>query len=123
MGYPHRNASSISVFSLMLCGVFLIAVVVFTIGLILSHLRDRAIAENEQQLLATATLLAKQADRDFQALELVAISLIAAPRAAPERRQDCASGRRTSNRTIKPREGTRLPRRRMNADPLIAPDS
>ncbi|MCP3473899.1 EAL domain-containing protein [Bradyrhizobium sp. CCGUVB1N3] len=61
---------------LMLCGAFLIALVVCTIALILSNLRDHAIAESKQQLLATATVLAKQAARDFEAVDLIEASLI-----------------------------------------------
>jgi diguanylate cyclase (GGDEF)-like protein len=56
--------------------VGLIATVVVTVVLILSHLRAHAIAEDEQQRLTTANVLAKQAARDFQALELVEINLI-----------------------------------------------
>src|SRR5262249_15921930 len=52
------------------------ACVVLTISLILSNLRDRAIAENEQQLLTTAVVLSRQAARDFQAQELVELALI-----------------------------------------------
>ena len=71
-----RNASTRPVVVLMLCGAFLIALVVGTIALILSNLRHHAIAESKQQLLATATVLAKQAARDFQAVELVEANLI-----------------------------------------------
>ena len=60
-----RTASTCPVVVLMLCGAFLIALVVGTIALILSNLRDHAIAESKQQLLRTATVLAKQAARDF----------------------------------------------------------
>ena len=61
---------------LTVCGLSLILLVVGTIALILSNLRDRAIVETEQQLLATATVLAKQATRDLQALEQVEANLI-----------------------------------------------
>jgi diguanylate cyclase (GGDEF)-like protein len=71
-----RTASTRPVVVLMLCGAFLIALVVSTIALILSNLRDHAIAESKQQLLATATVLAKQAARDFEAIDLIEASLI-----------------------------------------------
>jgi diguanylate cyclase (GGDEF)-like protein len=71
-----RNASTRPVVVLMLCGAFLIALVVGTIALILSNLRDHAIAESKQQLLATASVLAKQAARDFEAIDLIEASLI-----------------------------------------------
>ncbi|QPF93680.1 bifunctional diguanylate cyclase/phosphodiesterase [Bradyrhizobium commune] len=61
---------------LMLCGAFLIALVVCTIALILSNLRDHAIAESKQQLLATATLLGNQTARDFEAVDLIETNLI-----------------------------------------------
>jgi diguanylate cyclase (GGDEF)-like protein len=71
-----RSASTRPVVVLMLCGAFLIALVVGTIALILSNLRDHAIAESKQQLLATATVLAKQSARDFEAIDLIEASLI-----------------------------------------------
>jgi diguanylate cyclase (GGDEF)-like protein len=71
-----RTGSTRPVAVLMLCGAFLIALVVGTIALILSNLRDHAIAESKQQLLATATVLAKQAARDFEAVDLIEASLI-----------------------------------------------
>src|SRR5262249_26261005 len=71
-----RDGSARPVAVLTLCGAFLIALVVGTIALILSNLRDHAIAESKQQLLATATVLAKQAARDFEAVDLIEASLI-----------------------------------------------
>jgi diguanylate cyclase (GGDEF)-like protein len=71
-----RTGSTRPVVVLMLCGAFLIALVVCTIALILSNLRDHAIVESKQQLLATATVLAKQAARDFEAVDLIEASLI-----------------------------------------------
>src|SRR4030088_2860500 len=71
-----RTASTRPVVVLMLCGAFLIALVVGTIALMLSNLRDHAIAESKQQLLATATVLAKQSARDFEAIDLIEASLI-----------------------------------------------
>ncbi|GLR86392.1 bifunctional diguanylate cyclase/phosphodiesterase [Bradyrhizobium iriomotense] len=71
-----RTGSTRPVVALMLCGAFLIALVVCTIALILSNLRDHAIAESKQQLLATASVLAKQAARDFEAVDLIEANLI-----------------------------------------------
>ncbi|WP_271582912.1 bifunctional diguanylate cyclase/phosphodiesterase [Bradyrhizobium sp. CCBAU 45389] len=71
-----RIASTRPVVVLMLCGGFLIALVVCTIALILSNLRYHAIEESKQQLLATATVLANQAARDFDAANLIEASLI-----------------------------------------------
>jgi diguanylate cyclase (GGDEF)-like protein len=71
-----RTGSTRPVVVLMLCGAFLIALVVCTIALILSNLRDHAIQEGKQQLLATATVMANQAARDFDAANLIEASLI-----------------------------------------------
>src|SRR5690348_3883900 len=71
-----RTGSTRPVVVLMLCGAFLIALIVGTIALILSNLRDHAIAGSKQQLLATATVLAKQAARDFESVDLIEASLI-----------------------------------------------
>jgi diguanylate cyclase (GGDEF)-like protein len=71
-----RSAPSHPILLLTLSGIFLIALVIATIALILSNLRERAIVEAKQQLLTTATVLAKHAARDFQALELVETGLI-----------------------------------------------
>ena len=71
-----RTGATRPVVVLMLCGAFLIALIVGTIALILSNLRDHAIAASKQQLLATATVLAKQAARDFESVDLIEASLI-----------------------------------------------
>jgi diguanylate cyclase (GGDEF)-like protein len=71
-----RTASTRPIAVLMLCGACLIALVVATMALILVNLRNHAIAESKQQLLATATVLAKQATRDFQAIDLIGANLI-----------------------------------------------
>jgi diguanylate cyclase (GGDEF)-like protein len=71
-----RTDSTRPVVVLMLCGAFLIALVICTIALILSNLRNHAIEEGKQQLLATATVLANQAARDFDAANLIEASLI-----------------------------------------------
>ena len=61
---------------LLLCGASLIFLVVGATALILSNLRDRAMAEGERQLQSSASILAKIAGRDFQAVELVETNLI-----------------------------------------------
>jgi hypothetical protein len=70
------SGSARPVVILMLCGAFVIALVICTIALILSNLRDHAIEASKQQLLSTATVLAKQAARDFEAVDLIEASLI-----------------------------------------------
>lgn len=61
---------------LVLCGAFLIALVVGVIALVLSNLRHHAIEQSKQQLLATATVFARQAARDFESIDLIDASLI-----------------------------------------------
>src|ERR1700737_5540205 len=71
-----RTASTRPIVVLVLCGVFLITLVVGVTSLILSNLRHHAIEQSKQQLLATATVLARQAARDFQSIHLIDASLI-----------------------------------------------
>jgi diguanylate cyclase (GGDEF)-like protein len=71
-----RTASTRPIVVLVLCGVFLIALVVGVIALILSNLRHQAIEQSKQQLMATATVLARQAARDFQSIDLIEANLI-----------------------------------------------
>ncbi|MCK1554421.1 EAL domain-containing protein [Bradyrhizobium sp. 177] len=71
-----RTASTRPIVVLVLCSAFLIALVVGVISLILSNLRHHAIEQSKQQLLATATVLARQAARDFEAIDLIDASLI-----------------------------------------------
>ena len=71
-----RTASTRPIVVLVLCGAFLIALVVGVIALILSNLRQHAIEQSKQQLLATATVLARQAARDFQSIDLIEANLI-----------------------------------------------
>jgi glutamate/aspartate transport system substrate-binding protein len=71
-----RTASTRPIVILVLCGAFLIARVVSVIALILSNLRHHAIEQSKQQLLATATVLARQAARDFQSIDLIDANLI-----------------------------------------------
>ena len=71
-----RTASTRPIAVLVLCAAFLIALVVGVIGLILHNLRHQAIEQGKQQLLATATVLARQAARDFQSIDLIEANLI-----------------------------------------------
>jgi len=71
-----RTASTRPIVVLVLCGVFLIALVVGVIALILSNLRSHAIEQSKQQLLATATVLARQTARDLQSIDLIEANLI-----------------------------------------------
>jgi diguanylate cyclase (GGDEF)-like protein len=71
-----RTASTRPIVVLVLCAAFLIALVIGVIGLILSNLRHQAIEQSRQQLLATATVLARQAARDFQSIDLIEANLI-----------------------------------------------
>jgi diguanylate cyclase (GGDEF)-like protein len=73
---PRRTASTRPIVVLVLCGAFLIALVVGVIALILSNLRHHAIEQSKQQLLATATVLARQTARDLQSIDLIDGNLI-----------------------------------------------
>jgi diguanylate cyclase (GGDEF)-like protein len=73
---PRRTASTRPIVVLVLCGAFLIALVVGVIALILSNLRSHAIDQSRQQLLATATVLARQTARDLQSIDLIEGNLI-----------------------------------------------
>ena len=61
---------------LVLCGAFLITLVVAVIAMILSNLRQHAIEQSKQQLLATATVLVRQTARDLQSIDLIEANLI-----------------------------------------------
>src|SRR5262245_44142632 len=71
-----RNARSRSIPVLILCGLLLVATIIAVTGFGLFNLRDRSISEAEHQLQTTASILAEQADRAFQAVELVQLGLI-----------------------------------------------
>src|SRR6266702_558458 len=73
---PRRTASTRPIVVLVLCCAFLIALVVGVIALILSNLRYHAIELSKQQLLATATVLARQTARDLQSIDLIEGNLI-----------------------------------------------
>ena len=75
-GAARRTASTRPIAVFVLCGAFLIALVLGVIALILSNLRHHAIEQSKQQLLATATVLARQAARDFQSIDLIEANLI-----------------------------------------------
>jgi diguanylate cyclase (GGDEF)-like protein len=75
-GATRRTGPTRPIVVLVLCGVFLIALVVGVIALILSNLRHHAIEQSKQQLSATATVLARQAARDFQSIDLIEANLI-----------------------------------------------
>src|SRR5712691_1713518 len=61
---------------LLICGVLLAAAVTAGTGLILSNLRERALVDSERELQNIVLVLAEQADRAFQAIDLVQTSLI-----------------------------------------------
>jgi diguanylate cyclase (GGDEF)-like protein len=75
-GAARRTASTRPIAVFVLCGAFLIALVVGVIALILSNLRHHAIEQSKQQLMATATVLVRQAARDFQSIDLIEANLI-----------------------------------------------
>ena len=56
--------------------LLLIALIVAATGFILFNLRDRVVADSERELQNVALVLAEQADRQFQAIELVQTALI-----------------------------------------------
>jgi diguanylate cyclase (GGDEF)-like protein/PAS domain S-box-containing protein len=61
---------------LLLCGILLVGTVITGTGLLLSSLRNRAITDSQREMQNIAFLLAEQADRAFQALELAQTSLL-----------------------------------------------
>jgi len=75
-GAARRTASTRPIAVFVLCGAFLIALVIGVIALILSNLRHHAIEQSKQQLMATATVLVRQAARDFQSIDLIEANLI-----------------------------------------------
>jgi diguanylate cyclase (GGDEF)-like protein/PAS domain S-box-containing protein len=68
--------SSSPIRSLVFGSLLLIAAIAVATGFILSNLRSRVIADSERELQNVALVLAEQADRQFQAIELVQIALI-----------------------------------------------
>jgi diguanylate cyclase (GGDEF)-like protein len=71
-----RSANSRPILLLVLGCILVAAAVTVTAVLVLSNLRDRAIADSERELQNTALILAAQTDRAFQAVDLVASSVI-----------------------------------------------
>src|SRR5713226_1715349 len=61
---------------LVLCGLLLGGIIVAGTGVILSNLRDRALADSERELQNIVLVLAEQTDGAFQAVELVHKSVI-----------------------------------------------
>jgi diguanylate cyclase (GGDEF)-like protein/PAS domain S-box-containing protein len=64
------------VHSLVVCGGLVACAVTIATALILAHLRERAIADSGRQLQNTAFVLAEQADRAFQAVDILEAGLI-----------------------------------------------
>src|SRR5450759_1238089 len=61
---------------IILCGVLLIVAIAVVTGLMLSNLRSRALTECEREIKNIALVLAKQMERDFDAVVSVQTSLI-----------------------------------------------
>jgi diguanylate cyclase (GGDEF)-like protein len=61
---------------IILCGVLLIVAITVGTGIMLSNLRNRALTENEREIQNIALVLAKQMERDFDAVVSVQTSLI-----------------------------------------------
>jgi len=71
------SAGSSNPIRLLVAGsLLLIALIVVATGFILFNLRDRVISDSERELNNVALILAEQADRQFQAVELVQTALI-----------------------------------------------
>jgi diguanylate cyclase (GGDEF)-like protein len=68
---PSRIAGSRAILLLVFGCIVVAAAVTATMVLLLSNLRDRAIADSERELQNTALVLAAQTDRAFQAVDLV----------------------------------------------------
>jgi diguanylate cyclase (GGDEF)-like protein/PAS domain S-box-containing protein len=74
---PSRNRGrSGPVRLFLMCGVLLIAAVATGTGLILSNLRERALSDSENALQNIALVVAEQANRALQAIDLVQTGLI-----------------------------------------------
>jgi diguanylate cyclase (GGDEF)-like protein len=71
-----RSANSRPILLLVLGCIVVAAAVTVTAVLLLSNLRDRAIADSERELQNTALILAAQTDRAFQAVDLVESSVL-----------------------------------------------
>src|SRR5882724_5888053 len=61
---------------LVLCGLLLASAILAGTSFIVASLHHRVLADNERELRNLALVLAEQADRTFQALEVVQTSLI-----------------------------------------------
>ena len=51
---------------LILCGISLVAAIIFTAALLVSKSRSRALADSERELRNTALLISKHADHEIQ---------------------------------------------------------
>jgi Cache domain len=60
----------------VVCGLLLVAAIVVGTTLMLSNLRERALADHERELTNLVSVLAEQTDRAVQAVELIESSLI-----------------------------------------------
>jgi diguanylate cyclase (GGDEF)-like protein len=61
---------------IIICGILLIDAITVGTGIMLSNLRNRALTENEREIQNIALVLAKQMERDFDAVVSVQTSLI-----------------------------------------------
>ena len=61
---------------IILCGVLLTVAIAVGTGIMLSNLRNRALSENEREIQNITLVLAKQMERDFDAVESVQTSVI-----------------------------------------------
>ena len=61
---------------IILCGILLTVAIAVGTGIMLSNLRNRALTENEREIQNIALVLAKQMERDFDAVVSVQTSLI-----------------------------------------------
>jgi diguanylate cyclase (GGDEF)-like protein len=71
-----RSANARPILLLVLGCIVVATAVTVTAVLVLSNLRDRAIADSERELQNTALILAAQTDRAFQAVDLVESSVL-----------------------------------------------
>jgi diguanylate cyclase (GGDEF)-like protein len=71
-----KPARSRAVQLLVLCGLLLASAILAGTSFIVASLHHRVLADNERELRNLALVLAEQADRTFQALEVVQTSLI-----------------------------------------------
>src|ERR1035437_3077743 len=73
---PETAGRSRPVRLIILCGVLLVVAIAVGTGIMLSNLRNRALNENEREVQNITLVLAKQMERDFDAVVSVQTSLI-----------------------------------------------